>query len=397
MRKFISFIAALLLLAVAANGQTVQKSKTFENIYVTVAGGGISTGEFIDLPAPFFWGGVKGVVHSNRPVASLEIGKYITPSIGFSVEGVGTINTTMSSTIVDESVVFGNGKLNFSNWLGGYKGQPRILEVVGVLGAGWGRDYVGKNQTYTSNLNPGDAEVVYGNYNTPTDKNYVVYRAGAEFNFNLGKARAWQVNIRPGMMWFNKYNGHYQSLPTFKHDARAYAQLGLTYKFGSKSKNSHNFVLCPYSRTENEYQTLKHKYNDLLNREPEVREVTKEVVKTETVTEEVPAYIGGKTYITFGIGSVALTPVERAKVEEFAKNITPEMKVNIIGSADSKTGSETRNFVLAQRRAEVVKNVLVNDYSVNADSISISTKIDVVDNIDLARSAVCGLEIVDAD
>ncbi len=107
--------------------------------------------------------------------------------------------------------------------------------------------------------------------------------------------------------------------------------------------------------------------------------------------------MGGRTYITFAIGSVALTPAERAKVAEFAKNITPETKVNIIGSADSKTGSETRNFALAQRRAEVVKNVLVNDYKVNADCISVSTKLDLSEDVNLTRCAACGLEIVDAD
>lgn len=394
MRKFILVLAALLTMTVAANAQAVQKSKTFENIYVTVYGGGTTTSVFADVPAPFFWDGAKSIANGVRPFMGIELGKYITPSVGFSVEGMGNINTTTSYTFFDESAVLANGKLNFSNWLGGYKGQPRVFEIVGVIGAGWGRDYTGHNQTYTSNAAPEDMEVVTGIAGTPTDKNYMVYRAGLEFNFNLGKARAWQINVRPGMMWLNKYNGNYQSLPTFKQDARANVQLGITYKFGSKSKKSHNFVLCPYSRTEEEYHQLLAE-NDFLKNNPDV--VEKEVVKTVTETKEVilkdTRVLVGSTVITFGIGSAALTATERGKVKMFAESLDNDTLVQIVGSADSKTGSESRNFALAQNRANVVKNVLVNDFGISADRINTAIKIDATDQVETSRSAILTLSV----
>ena len=398
MKRFYCFVLTLMLAVFTMNAQTVEHSKLFDNTYVTLTGGATTTGQFANVPTPFFWDGAKGVYNGLRPFATLELGKNITPAVGVSVEGVGFYGTTSSSTFVDELAVLGNAKLNLSNWLAGYKGQPRRVEFVLVGGLGYGHDFVGEDQTWTAYASDGKWPIGTTDVNDvmgPTDKNYVVWQAAGEMNFNLGKERAWQINLRPGVMWFNKYNGYFQSLPTWKHDARVNVQLGATYKFGKAGH--HNFRLCPYSVTKAEYDALKAKYDELANREPEVREVVKETIKTETVTREVVTYMGGRTYITFTIGSVALAPVERAKIEEFAKNVTPETKVNIVGSADSKTGTETRNFALAQRRAEVVKNVLVNDCNVNADSISMSTALDVTDNVATSRAAVLALEIVDAD
>ena len=394
---------ALFVAMFTMNAQTVEHSKLFDNVSVTVLGGGVTTGQFVDVPTPFFWDGTKAVFNGVRPFMGVEFTKYVTPVVGFSVEGLGFVNTTTSDTFFDESAVLANGKLNLSNWFGGYKGQPRRVEVVAVAGLGWGHDYVnGSAQTWAS-IPAEDKALVVGNnpYNSNavlfTDKDYVVYNAGAELNFNLGEERAWQISVRPGVMWFNKYTaGNFQSLPTWKHDARANMQLGVTYKFGKAGH--HNFRLCPYSVTKADYDALLAENEELIGiRQPEVREVVKETVKTETVTKEVLTFVGGKTYITFAIGSVALTDVERAKLEAFAKNITPETQVNIVGSADSKTGTETRNFALAQRRAEVVKNVLVNDFNVNADKITTKHQLDVTDNVNTARSAELSVELVTVD
>ena len=334
-----------------------------------------------------------------RPMVGLELGKYVTPVVGFSVQGLGFIGTTNSKTFFDESVVLANGKLNFSNWFGGYKGQPRRIEVVGVLGMGWGHDYIGEGQAYYSMPSADLEPVVLNNpYGTETqiatDRDYVAYKAGAEFNINLGKARAWQINVMPGVMWFNKATKtNYQSLPRFMNDARANVQVGVTYKFGSKSKKSHNFVLCPYSVTQADYDALKAERDALAAREPEVKEVVKTVTETKEVVVEKTRVLVGSNIITFEIGSCELTPTEKAKVEAFAKSLDNDTLVQIVGSADSKTGTETRNFALAHNRANIVKNVLVNEYGIDADRISVDSKIDATDNVLTSRSAILTLSV----
>jgi len=402
MKKILSIIMVFVMAFTIANAQTVEHSRFFENTYVTVVGGGTTTGQFANVPSPFFWTGSKDMVNGVRPFAGLELGKYITPVVGVSVEGLAFYNTTNSYTFIDESAVLANGKINFSNWFGGYKGQPRRVEVVGVIGLGWGRDYVGNGQTWTSKLGNGLTPVVgHDPYNSNginfTDKNYIVYNTSIELNVNLGKARAWQINVRPGVLWFSKHGGEYQSLPTWRNDARVNVQLGVTYKFGSRSKKSHNFVLCPYSVTAADYdelnaayeasalenKELKDKVAALEAREPEVREVVKEVY-----VEVAPAL---STIITFGIGSYKLSNVERAKLDVLAKVIKENELVYLVGSADTATGTERRNRELAEGRANTVKTILMNEYGISSDRINVSTEFDTNDVAEASRAVVITL------
>ena len=396
MKKIFSFIIAFVMMITLASAQTIEKPKWYENTSVTVLGGATTTGQMMDVPTPFFWDGTKAVFSGVKPMMGIEFTKYFTPVVGASVEGLGFIGTTTSKTFFDESAVLANGKVNISN-LFGYKGQPRRVEVVAVAGLGLGHDYVNRDiqawgSTPPESISefPGREVVVGVNpYNTNavlfTDKNYVVYNAAAELNVNLGKERAWQVSVRPGVLWFNKYTaGHFQSLPTWKHDARANVQVGVTYKFGKAGR--HNFVLCPYSVTKADYDALNAKYNELLNREPEVREVVKKVTLYKEVVETETKVLVGTTVITFPIGSCALSNVERQKVALFAETFKDDdTLIKLVGSADSKTGSENRNFALAQNRANVVKNVLVNDYGINADRITVETELDVLSDAEATR------------
>lgn len=370
MKKIFTMMIALVAMITFANAQTVQNSKVLENTFVTVYGGAITTthtnGE------TFFWDGFNNIKDGTRALAGIELGKYVTPVVGFSVEGLAMFNTTHSNTVIDQSNVVGNVKLNLSNWFGGYLGEPRRVEFVVVPGLGWGHDW---GQNYV-------------------DRNYLTYNLGAEVNFNLGKARAWQVNIKPVVMW-NNYEG---ALKPIKANMQGRLQVGITYKFGSKSKKSHNFVLCDKKYTAEEYDALARRVAELEAREPVVKEVPVEKLVEKKVIEKVgvPTYFG-KTFITFTIGSSVLTVVERAKLAEFAKNVNGETIVHIVGSADTKTGSEKINQRLANRRAEVVRNTLVNDFKIDADKITVETNLDASKSVETSRAAVLTLELIDVD
>ena len=97
--------------------------------------------------------------------------------------------------------------------------------------------------------------------------------------------------------------------------------------------------------------------------------------------------------IPFPIGSSTLSTVEREKVEMFAKAFDgQDVVVKVVGSADSKTGTETRNFALAKNRANVVKNELVKN-GVSEDRIAVDSKIDATDNVRTSRSAILTLSV----
>lgn len=313
---FIAFVAAVTV----ANAQTVESSRLFENTYVGVQGGVLSPLNANDS----FWGDL-------RPVVGLELGKDFTPVIGFSVEALGAINTTGAHTWFDQSNVNANFKVNLSNWFGGYKGQPRRVEVLAVPSLGWGHDYV----------STGDA-------------NYLTFNPHAQVNINLGKARAWQINVKPGMSWRTQDVGGWLN----KDNAAATLRVGITYKFGSKRTKSHNFVVCPYTVTKADYDAALAEAANLRSSKPQTVEVTKEVPVEKVVEKAVEVVKPSKTIITFDMGKATLKTAERAKVKEYASHIGENDSVLVIGSADLKTGSLSRNQQLAEQRAEVVANAL---------------------------------------
>lgn len=368
MKKFITMLAALMLMFGAASAQTTMDSKVYENVQVTVMGGGIMTQNAGGQP--FFWDGAKNIVKGIRPTAGLEIAKYITPVWGFGIEGTAFFGTTGAHTIVDQHSVLANGKINLSNLFGGYKGYPRRVEVVAVPGIGWGHDY--------------------GEENEVKDRNYFNYQAAAELNVNLGKARAWQVNVRPSVLWMNRGENVSDRNVIRPKAENAYVNLavGVTYKFGSKRTGSHNFVNCPYSVTKADYEAAMARIQELEARQPEtiVKEVEK-VVEKEVIKVEVKYSVLPLT-VSFPMGSAKLSDAEKDNINNYVDMIPEDAQVVVIGSADSSTGSAARNNFLANKRAEVVVEALK---SAGVKSVAYQTAID-INNVP-AKSRVAIVEI----
>ena len=168
MRKFISFLVALIMVVSMATAQTVVRNGVFSNMYVGI-NGGVTTGK-INTPVSNFtqFAGFKALPYN----VALEIGKDATPITGFSLEGVCNPDFTNGFDIV-RTDLFGNVKFNMMNLFGGYKGYPRRVEVKTVTGIGWNHDF--------NSQNPNDFAL----------------QAGLEFDFNLGNNRAWYITFAP--------------------------------------------------------------------------------------------------------------------------------------------------------------------------------------------------------
>lgn len=357
MKKFIITLVAVFTVF-AATAQTVESSKVFENTQVSVMGGVITTNHM--QGESFFGGGAENIFNGLRPVVGIEVAKYVTPVVGFGVQGLTAINTTGTKTAFDQVNVVGNVKFNLSNWIGNYKGEPRLVEVVAAPGLGWGHD----------------------NGNIVHDRNYLTFNAGAEVNFNMGKAKAWQINVRPSILWHMHDN-----VQLNKNNMHGTVMVGLTYKFKSKSKKSHNFVVCPYTVTKAQYDEAVAKYEELASREPEVRVVEK-VVEKEVVKVETKNVFPTPFYVTFKIGSSKLTGIEKSKLERFIQTLPKDVKITITGSADTKTGSQKRNQTLAQERAEVVAS-FIKKFDKEP---KIQTEFDVDSEVEMSRAALIVVE-----
>ena len=155
MKKIIMMFAAAAM-AVSVSAQTVTGSKTFDNFYIGI-NGGVST-----VTTGYSW------MNNLNPNAGLRIGRNFTPVFGLAVESNAYFSnkpTVSNGTVVRFLNTSLLGTVNLSNWFGGYKGQPRCFEIIGLYGLGWGRTF---NNHGANNLNT------------------MISKAAVDFAFNFG-------------------------------------------------------------------------------------------------------------------------------------------------------------------------------------------------------------------
>lgn len=327
----------------------------------------------------------------NNWAAEAFIGKWFTPTIGVRAGYKGVMTNVGYNTDL-YTAKFSSGKQlrfgyahadvmwNISNALSGYK-ETRFWDVIPYVGAG----YLGINNGSTNNK----LGVSAGIYNE--------LRLSSVVNLFLDLSVIGTENP----VGLRGETGPVVTKQTFVLARPLYmpsATVGITINLGKKKNFDRYssvapavlpFTLDDYNNLnkrvgalEKENNDLKYKLIDCQNKQPAVKEVV--VEKTNVLV--------GSNIITFPIGSCVLSDVEAAKVDAFAKSLDKETLVQIVGSADSKTGIESRNYVLAKNRANVVKNALIKA-GVAEDRITTNSKLDATDNAETSRSAILTLSV----
>ena len=366
MKKIVLLFAAFAM-TVAASAQTVQESKTFDNFYIGV-NGGVAT----------FTKGHKWMSDLN-PNAGLRIGRYFTPVFGLAVESnayfsAKPLHGVPSTTVkyLDTNLL---GTVNLSNWFGGYKGEPRLFEVVALAGLGWGH-------MFTTSADRAALELENAKYNDLTSK------AAIDFVFNLGAKKAWQFYIEPAILWNLDASDKagYGTMPLYNLNKSA-VQLnaGFVYKFPC-SNGTHNFKIAEL-RDQAEIDGLNAKINELranLNdkdamlaaKDAQIRDLQAALdacnnrpcdpvyVKPATATNLQPT-------VLFRKGKTVIDPAQYAPIELIASYMKnhPEAKIEIKGYA-SPEGPLELNNKLSEGRANAVMNALIKKYKISADRLS---------------------------
>ena len=302
----------------------------------------------------------EGFFKSARPAFGLTLGKQWTPILGMDIQGMGYVNTTNSSTMIDASDVSLIGRMNLMNLFAGYYGMPRPFEIETVTGLGWLHHYM----------------------NGSGDTDDLSARVGLNFNFNLGEDAAWTLGIKPAVV-FNLTGEYPNKKMAFNRDhANMEILLGLTYHFADGEGNRHfslvnaidPIALAAMNEEINglrevvvakdvelvgladELLVVQNQLNEARNKEVEA---TGQTIK---ILESVVAF-------PFNQSDVQTSQMPSLEhVANYLKN-NPDASITVNGYA-SPEGTEEYNLQLSQRRADAVKTVLVDKYGIAASRIT---------------------------
>lgn len=314
-----------------------------------------------------------------RPAVGLVIDKKISPAFSVGAEGLFGINTSSwntrfgrlphSGTAFDNSYVGAYGAIDFMGFCKSLK--HRVFSMGIQAGAGWGHTYF-NNHTATGN----------------PDHNFFATKAGLFFNFNVSEH--FTISIEPSVIFdmsdatspvYMPETKNYTTSASYNANLAAFnIQAGFKYHFGKPFQAVRAYDEAEINALNNQINALRAEVEaataataaetaraaqlaaalqDCLNRPVEV---VKEVAVDNRLNTVLDVF--------FNIGSSQITPAQMPNVERIADYLKshPDYKVVVKGYA-SKDGNLDFNLKLAQKRAESVRNTLINKYGIKADRI----------------------------
>ena len=256
------------------------------------------------------------------------------------------------------------GTANLMNLFAGYKGEPRLFEVIALGGFGW-------------------------THVCPLEKtNGINSKVGFDFAFNLGAKKAWQVYLEPSLVYY---------LQGYSADDHAFADLmagegfkfnsnkalfslnvGVNYKFGT-SNGTHNFAKeqqidalnAKLNATQAEANAAKANSASLDGKIADLQKAVNDCMNkpaAAAVVKEARANL--PISVIFDKGKSVVKPSQEANVELIAKYMksNKDAKIKISGYATPE-GPAALNQTLSEKRAEACKDILVKKYKIDASRI----------------------------
>lgn len=341
--------------AMTASAQQAQEHTNFGSNWSLGLTGGVTT----PLTHHAFWGDMRGTV-------GIDLHKQISYVFGAGIEASWAVNTSSwahdglrSSTAFDNSYVGAYANVSLTNLFMGYSCEPRFFGLDAILGAGWGHNYWNKQNG--------------------SDWNYFATKAGLNFNFNVSPAVT--LSLRPSIMWDMSDAGVKQTSAAYNANKATFnCAVGVTYNFGK----GFPCVTCP--DMSEELAALNARVNDLRGQldaataaaassQAQAKALAAELEackgRQPQVVKEVNNNLNSVRYVFYKIGSSVITADQQPNVEMIAAYLKnhKNAKVVIKGYA-SPDGNLENNIKLANKRAQSVKDALINRYKISADRIT---------------------------
>lgn len=348
---------------------TLKHYKASDNWFISlIAGTNFSVSENIRF-APF--GKRLG------PSVGIAAGKYFNPAVGARVRVayLGQRSRANSELVDAYPEVYGDGiykfnmistyfdgLFNFNNLFKPYKESNRF-NVVGVVGIGMNTSF-GFDEKI-KNWSPSKGGQYEVDRSTGT---YLAIHAGIQLNYKVSEA----IDINLESTFNATDDGYNGTRYDRKYDGYIYVVAGATYHFKDH-----------YGDRRFKYVTLTdQKHIDRLNAQinearAELANKPEPIVRVEKKVET--SRILDMT-VSFIIDKYNITDIQKNNVQKVAEYLlnNPNMNLIITGYADVETGNPAYNLKLSQRRAEAVRDMLVNDFGVDSSRLRIDYKGDTV-------------------
>lgn len=348
MKKFFLMIM-MALFTVSMTSAQVHEGKMFDNIYTTVSVSGV-------LPTTDFQVGTTEFRKNWRPEFGIEVGKQVTTLYTTGLEFTAGVNTTGVKTAFDNMSLLWLHKFNVANAIWGYYPDAKWdFNVVG--GLGWGHDMVIRD-------------------------NYGVVQTGIEVAYNFNDT--WSLIAKPTIEWSHVNDGL-----NVNHSDLGLA-VGVSYKFPNVG-GGRGFVPCDedfLNSLVNELRADLELKEQSLNGQKEINnqlnaqlQSHKCAVDTVIIDNTIAPTIG------FVINKAELTSQSDAYLYSIAQAYK-DSELIVKGYADVKTGNPEYNMELSKKRAEVVKNKLIEYGATNVSIEALGDTVQPFANNDMNRVAI---------
>jgi outer membrane protein OmpA-like peptidoglycan-associated protein len=335
------------LFTVSMTSAQVHEGKMFDNVYTTVSVGAVNP--------TTVWNGVKNV----RPEFGIEVGKQVTTLYTTGLEFTAGVNTTGVKTAFDDMSLLWLHKFNVANAIWGYCPDAKWdFNVVG--GLGWGHDMVIRD-------------------------NYGVVQAGIEVAYNFNDT--WSLIAKPNIEW-NRVNDGLN----VNHSDLGLA-VGVSYKFPNVG-GGRGFVPCDegfLNSLVNELRADLELKEQALNGQKELNnQLNNQLAELQSHKCAVDTVIIDNTIaptIGFVINKAELTSQSDAYLYSIAQAYK-DSELIVKGYADAKTGNPEYNMELSKKRAEVVKNKLIEYGATNVSIEALGDTVQPFATNDMNRVAI---------
>ncbi len=195
-------------------------------------------------------------------------------------------------------------------------------------------------------------------------------RLGLQASFRLNKAFDFNVEALA-----NGVSDRWNRQDDHSFDSYYNVLVGITYKFGTGFN-----LKCPDCKpvayrnerySESYVKSLNDKINELQGT------IDNHKCPEPTPCPEVEKAIPGvKSHVSFGLAKTNIAEDQQINILAIADYMKqyPQSKATVTGYADKGTGTSKINAELAQKRARIVADELINKYGISADRLSVDSK-----------------------